>query len=156
MAWRTNLFSLTKGSAENLASAQALCEPQLIEIKELLGLDLNLTETMVFCLLIQFSIEDINSNTLTEFAKHLGAKKAYILDVLSIFERLHSLKLIQKNTYRNDEQPRLSEISYYVSAPMITTLNSNQIYSEQVKLVKAHNSADFIHKAKNYFNRTKP
>lgn len=147
-----NVYSLTKGSAENLTSAQMLCEPQLIEIKDLLGLDLNLTETMVFCLLIQLSIEDINSNTLTEIAKHLGTKKACILDVLTTFDKLHSLKLIQKNTYRNDEQPRLSEISYYVSAPMITALNSNEIYSEQVKLVKAHSSEDFIRKAKKYFN----
>lgn len=146
-----NVYSLTKDSAENLESALTLCEPKLFEIKELLNLDLNLTEIMVFCWLVQFSIEDINSNTLTEVAKHLGSKKAQILDVLPIFERLQSLKLIQKNAYRNDEQPRLSEISYYVSAPMITALNSNEIYSEQVKLVKAHSSADFIRKAQKYF-----
>lgn len=142
--------SLTK-NAKNIDTALINCEPELKKINAILKSDLNNTDLMVFSWLIQFSIDDNSSHTLNEIVKHLGTKKSLILEILPVFEKLKKQNLIHKNSTRNDENPKLSDLSYYVSYPMITALNQGEIFKPEVKQVKAQNNVDFIKRAQKFF-----
>ncbi|MCF8284391.1 MAG: hypothetical protein K9I48_05390 [Sphingobacteriales bacterium] len=142
--------SLTK-NAKNIDTALINCEPELKKINAILKSDLNNTDLMVFSWLIQFSIDDNSSHTLNEIVKHLVTKKSLILEILPVFEKLKKQNLIHKNSTRNDENPKLSDLSYYVSYPMITALNQGEIFKPEVKQVKAQNNVDFIKRAQKLF-----
>lgn len=148
-----NIFEHSKGT-KNINNAVSATETSLIEFKALTGLELTYNEVWVYCWLVQFSIDESDTNTLSEVVKHLDAKRVDVLEVFSILERLYKLKYVQRSNYRNteDQQPRISELRYYVGFPAINALSSNKIYLTELKQIKVNSNVDFIKKAQRFFN----
>ena len=138
-------------NAKSVPLALANCQTELKKLKKLIALDLTLTEVMMFSLLVYNSIEENTNHTVNEFSKHFSCKRVDVLAILPIFEKLHKSRLVQKNTIRNAETPKLSEISYYVEYKMINAINEDKIFSNEKKLPKVNSVQAFLTKSEKLF-----
>ena len=138
-------------NAKSVPLALANCQTELKKLKKLIALDLTLTEVMMFSLLVYNSIEENTNHTVNEFSKHFSCKRVDVLAILPIFEKLHKNRLVQKNTIRNAETPKLSEISYYVEYKMINAINEDKIFSNEKKLPKVNSVQAFLTKSEKLF-----
>ncbi len=142
---------LEADSANSLDNAIKLCESHLNALADLLGVDMNSKELLVFSLLVEMSIEDSKVDVLNGFARHLCVNKSSILEVLHICDHLEKLNLIHKSNNRIEDFQKLSDINYYISYQMIASLSNNVLYKSNKTLPLALNNIDFINRAKKLF-----